>query len=1676
MANSPLDFASSDGFRKKLLNRNLIPYSKSPSRDTLPTDYRYIQSDIPVQDSSDKLIDEPSFANSLYPLNQWGSEGGYKIVPDPGILKNSKSNRGEYGPGQQDAFLLDEGFAASKIWKPLNAYSDTDKVFDSAEAFSSLDIVYPDGGRLPNGQPYPNFNPSSYSPLSILLFNNPDGSNGRLSDDSFIARLGAKTIRDEFKERIAFQIRKQTIDRANILNVRGGEDILSIISGRVPILEPNWSITVPQNIVLAATDFALRLGGSILPISPIPGSYFDPTVNPKIPTTFGQITNAFRRSDVGNFLVGLLGANQTGSQLFFNNTGPGQRSRLFRNIDYNKYKPSFERTVFDRVAGTLFGTQNNTGEFYIGSITSDPSRVFSPSGDLPINQIGLEQQSPVYGPQELSQLYEGPSRSIKLGANGTTYTDGGGIEGGLTWVSPKYKNNAGKKVGPNGVIYNNDQDFSQSSFSSTESTNIDFRGGSILDDTQRLIDSQPNGGRRLQHVGNAIDQVSKVFNDGYKEITKGSKVLSYVGEIGQEVGTEYCRVFTKDTPYLQYNDLQKSDGVTTQGRRFSWSVLDNTYNLNIVPNRQEGGKSSTNLINGDGGEDTSYAKKYMFSLENLSWRTSRTPGYTVNDLPVCERGPNGGRVMWFPPYELKFTESSNANWKATDFIGRPEPIYTYNNTNRTGTLSWKIVVDHPSVLNVITNKILSNENNRSRVDSILDSFFAGCRKYDLYELAKKYATVNPNDLYEIQQLINNKEVTREELTFIKRTVQTGVDSTDQQSQEIASNIYGGIDFDEYLNVGVYFPNDYPKPNSQTLNYNTDFNVYQLQKDAYIKQPNSIGEQANVFFDGVIDGNFNKVKDLVKDLKKSLSESESGSITITFNSSTSAPATIGYNQKLSDRRIESFINYIKSDNELKKYVDKSRLLLVKGESLGEKTNSEPILFNKEGGQEVIQSQNCTDSDGEGQQINREIFTQRAMACRRSYIDSIFNNLEVPTTPEPIPNEIKTRDVLTGVMVPQTTIEPSVEEVRVNRDNITKRVVRSLISECDYFEVIKEDSPMVYDNLKEKLKYFQPAFHSTTPEGLNSRLTFLQQCMRPGDTIPTIKGSEGSSEFEFTNSAVNTSFGSPPVLILRVGDFYNTKIIPEGLQIQYEGLDINPEGIGVQPMIANVTLNFKFVGGSGLKSSIDKLQNSLTFNYYANTEMWDDRADSTDRSYEVFDKEFLERFSGPNPPTINQAATNLGQSNGSTIGVVMTNEFNEFETGLISYSSFMDGMVNDTNRYFNTIINKNKEVLQKYNNAVRQQMMSERNYTLGNFSVAPQEVNLFGKPKNLENNFNKIFKSLLADIKNDNEGFIRFLNQPSINFSNKLIRLVKNNYINYVKSKGDVYQNNLTTIIQDIVNLQQQYITTLSKINTITFSSNPQFGTDGFQFSNGNIKIYNISGTTQIDSTSINVSNTMEELIEDTKVIQTRLILFNSVSNIPINFTNPEDNKQYKGVFILPISPSNGKSIGDYGVNADNVFIPFNNSLKNDPSLKRVYFALSEEVTDNNRYESFKNSIIGDILSSKVITKKENERLEEVFDKYWRGNVRDIFENENKISNLFITEIEKNTFKDFISFTPFKTKSREFRFTTEKIFGNDIDKVQESLIIGIGSTKNINTKTSTWNDEISSGAYISKSKLN
>ena len=68
------------------------------------------------------------------------------------------------------------------------------------------------------------------------------------------------------------------------------------------------------------------------------------------------------------------------------------------------------------------------------------------------------------------------------------------------------------------------------------------------------------------------------------------------------------------------------------------------------------------------------------------------------------------------------------------------------------------------------------------------------------------------------------------------------------------------------------------------------------------------------------------------------------------------------------------------------------------------------------------------------------------------------------------------------------------------------------------------------------------------------------------------------------------------------------------------DLNEEGVGVQPMLAKITLGFNFIGGSDLTGDIARLQNAVTFNYFANTGVYDDRNDSITSDIKDGNKEY------------------------------------------------------------------------------------------------------------------------------------------------------------------------------------------------------------------------------------------------------------------------------------------------------------------------------------------------------------------------------------------------------------------------------------------------------------------------
>jgi hypothetical protein len=176
-----------------------------------------------------------------------------------------------------------------------------------------------------------------------------------------------------------------------------------------------------------------------------------------------------------------------------------------------------------------------------------------------------------------------------------------------------------------------------------------------------------------------------------------------------------------------------------------------------------------------------------------------------------------------------------------------------------------------------------------------------------------------------------------------------------------------------------------------------------------------------------------------------------------------------------------------------------------------------------------------------------------------------------------------------------------------------------NEYMYFaEINSGEENMIRKHIVDKIRYFDPAFHSITPEGFNARLNFLHQCTRQGPTNEVNSGNVTVSSNNYQKYAGNLSFGRAPYCILRIGDFFYTKICIDSLSIQYENdggvqWDLNPEGAGVQPMMAHISMNFKFLGGQDISGPIERLQNAVSSNFYANSSVYDKMADYDNKRF-------------------------------------------------------------------------------------------------------------------------------------------------------------------------------------------------------------------------------------------------------------------------------------------------------------------------------------------------------------------------------------------------------------------------------------------------------------------------------
>lgn len=694
----------------------------------------------------------------------------------------------------------------------------------------------------------------------------------------------------------------------------------------------------------------------------------------------------------------------------------------------------------------------------------------------------------------------------------------------------------------------------------------------------------------------------------------------------------YCRVWTAHHQYAKISDLIRpiGDDKTTisdlqkklyggkdernlmrpNPELFTNSVLQDSGFVRITPQKDKDG-------NFEGKENL---KPYMFSIENLAWKGfAKSPWLSKEQI-----GPNGGRIMWFPPYNLKFTENVNTSWKDNDFIGRGEKIYTYVNTERAGTLNFTLLIDHPSFLNKLkTDK--TGENGVS--DNDILRYFAGCQdeftfkknekenkhvvkrstkekknvtyteEYNkLYTETRNYIIFFPNDFSGIDEEKN--------IEAFKKLLDTYETTDDGSECKIADSEYGQLSTAYTGNLNIYALNTSSGLSAKMQDVVSL--VTEIKEDSVRNKTYSYTDLKEIEQQLKNGGDFFGLDPNLYEVEK-----------ITFGGHASSHGKQAANEKLCSKRarvMRALIKHIYADVDTSLFSDTSEDIKT---TINVKNTLDAVAEDK--GTIKINNLDAKIARCATVQIVLQLKEKVKIPHETTELIPIVEEYDV--IDGKIQNRRRNNGKSEGMQDNETYGGVGIEASHIEGDWTGTReyIVYNNAGEYTYqneylyFETIKKENNIVYKNIVDKIKYFDPAFHSVTPEGFNARLNFLHQSTRQGPTIGSHGGGavvDNGSGGKIYGAAGNMAFGMAPYCVLRIGDFFNSKICITSLQIDYDNgggvqWDLNPEGAGVQPMMANISISFNFVGGQDITGPIAELQNALSFRYYANTSLYEEK---------------------------------------------------------------------------------------------------------------------------------------------------------------------------------------------------------------------------------------------------------------------------------------------------------------------------------------------------------------------------------------------------------------------------------------------------------------------------------------
>ncbi len=121
--------------------------------------------------------------------------------------------------------------------------------------------------------------------------------------------------------------------------------------------------------------------------------------------------------------------------------------------------------------------------------------------------------------------------------------------------------------------------------------------------------------------------------------------------------------------------------------------IEFSQNFNVQGNE---GKSSIFIVGRD--KDKNLKKSYnRYSIKNpYAPEEALSIDFSLTNYSI----DGASRTMLFPAYIKSFQHGDSATWNSTTFLGRPEPIYTYGNSSRDGSVTFFVLTDYATKVDV----------------------------------------------------------------------------------------------------------------------------------------------------------------------------------------------------------------------------------------------------------------------------------------------------------------------------------------------------------------------------------------------------------------------------------------------------------------------------------------------------------------------------------------------------------------------------------------------------------------------------------------------------------------------------------------------------------------------------------------------------------------------------------------------------------------------------------------------------------------------------------------------------------------------------------------------------------------------------------------------------------------